>query len=96
MEEKTKQSGDRFGEILVKQEIINPDQLKTAIEEQRRTGKRLGETLLRLGYISQYELVAFLSKQYGVPAINLDGFEEMRKVIKFIPRELQLGIASFQ
>src|SRR3972149_8347114 len=96
MEEKTKQSGDRFGDILVKQEVINPDQLKTAIEEQRRTGKRLGETLLRLGYISQYELVAFLSKQYGVPAINLDGFEVMRKVIKFIPRELQLGIASFQ
>ena len=96
MEEKTKQSGDRFGEILVKQEIINPDQLKTAIEEQRRTGKRLGVTLLRLGYISQYEQVAFLSKQYGVPAINLDEFEVMRKVIKFIPRELQLGIASFQ
>ena len=71
MEDKTKQSSSRFGEILVKQEVISPDQLKTAIEEQKRTGKRLGDTLVRLGYISQYELVAFLSKQYGVPAINL-------------------------
>ncbi|MGH7799792.1 MAG: type IV-A pilus assembly ATPase PilB [Thermodesulfobacteriota bacterium] len=87
MEEKTKQLRSRFGETLVKQEVINPDQLKTAIEEQKRTGKRLGETLLRLGYISQYELVAFLSKQYGVPAINLDEFEVMPEVLKFIPRE---------
>lgn len=87
MEEKTKQLRSRFGETLVKQEVINPDQLKTAIEEQKRTGKRLGETLLRLGYLSQYELVAFLSKQYGVPAINLDEFEVMPEVLKFIPRE---------
>src|SRR3990172_9692424 len=87
MEEKTKQSISRFGDILVKQEVINPDQLKTAMEEQKRTGKRLGETLLRLGYLSQYELVAFLSKQYGVPAINLDEFEVMPEVLKFIPRE---------
>src|SRR5574341_140416 len=87
MEEKTKQSRSRFGETLVKQEVINPDQLKTAIEEQKRTGKRLGETLLRLGYISQYELVAFLSKQYGVPAINLDEFDVMPEVLKFMPRE---------
>ncbi|HJZ04484.1 MAG TPA: type II secretion system protein GspE, partial [Patescibacteria group bacterium] len=87
MEEKTKQLRSRFGEILVKQEVINPDQLKTAIEEQKRTGKRLGDTLVRLGYISQYELVAFLSKQYGVPAINLDEFDVMPEVLKFIPRE---------
>ena len=87
MEEKTKQLRSRFDEILVKQEVINPDQLKTAIEEQKRTGKRLGDTLVRLGYISQYELVAFLSKQYGVPAINLDEFDVMPEVLKFIPRE---------
>src|SRR4030067_1035646 len=87
MEEKTKQLRSRFGEILVKQEVINPDQLKTAIEEQKRTGKRLGDPLVRLGYISQYELVAFLSKQYGVPAINLDEFDVMPEVLKFIPRE---------
>src|SRR3970282_900384 len=86
-EEKTKQLRSRFGEILVKQEVINPDQLKTAIEEQKRTGKRLGDTLVRLGYISQYELVSILIKKKGVPAINLDEFEVMPEVLKFIPRE---------
>lgn len=77
----------RFGDILVKEEVISLDQLKTAIEEQKQTGKRLGETLLRLGYINEYELVAFLSKQYGVPAINLDEFEIAPDVLKLIPRE---------
>ena len=87
MEEKTKQTSSRFGELLVKQEVISLEQLKTAIEEQKRTGGTLGKTLLSLGYINQYELVAFLIKQYGVPAINLDEFEVMPEVLKFIPRE---------
>ena len=87
MEEKTKQLRSRFGETLVKQEVINPDQLKTAIEEQKRTGKRRGEPQLRLGYISQYENIAFLSKQYWLRAIKLDDFEVMPEVLKFIPRE---------
>lgn len=77
----------RFGDILVKEEVISLDQLKTAIEEQKQTGKRLGETLLRLGYINEYELVAFLSKQYRVPAINLDEFEIAPDVLKLISRE---------
>lgn len=77
----------RFGDILVKEEVISLDQLKTAIEEQKQTGKRLGETLLRLGYINEYELVAFLSKQYRVPAINLDEFEIAPDVLKLVPRE---------
>lgn len=77
----------RFGDILVKEEVISLDQLKTAIEEQKQTGKRLGETLLRLGYINEYELVAFLSKQYRVPAINLDEFEITPDVLKLISRE---------
>jgi len=77
----------RLGDILIKEDVITLDQLKTAIEEQRRTGQRLGETLLNLGYIDEYQLVEFLSKQYGVPAINLDQFEIPPDVIKTVPRE---------
>lgn len=77
----------RFGDILVKEEVISLDQLKTAIEEQKQTGKRLGETLLRLGYINEYELVAFLSKQYRCPAINLDEFEISPDILKLVSRE---------
>ncbi len=79
-----------FGDILVKEDVISLDQLRTALEEQKHTGKRLGETLLRLGYINEYELATFLSKQFGVPAINLDEFEITPDVLKLIARESAL------
>src|SRR5919108_2974748 len=80
----------RLGDILIKEDIISLEQLKSAIEEQRRTGKRLGETRLNLGYINEYQLVEFLSKQYGVPAVNLDEFDVTPDVLKLVPRESAL------
>ncbi|MEZ4548062.1 MAG: type IV-A pilus assembly ATPase PilB [Thermodesulfobacteriota bacterium] len=77
----------QMGDILIKEDVINLDQLKTAIQEQRETGKRLGETLLNLGYIDEHQLVAYLSKQYGVPAINLDQFEISLDILKSVSRE---------
>ena len=76
-----------MGDILIKEDVINLDQLKTAIQEQKETGKRLGETLLNLGYIDEHQLVAYLSKQYGVPAINLDQFEISIDILKSVSRE---------
>ncbi|MFI5322248.1 MAG: type IV-A pilus assembly ATPase PilB [Thermodesulfobacteriota bacterium] len=77
----------QMGDILIKEDVINLDQLKTALLEQRQTGKRLGETLLNLGYIDEHQLVAYLSKQYGVPAINLDQFAISLDVLKTVTRE---------
>ncbi|HML96016.1 MAG TPA: type IV-A pilus assembly ATPase PilB [Thermodesulfobacteriota bacterium] len=77
----------QMGDILIKEDVINLDQLKTAIQEQRETGKRLGETLLNLGYIDEHQLVAYLSKQYGVPAINLDQFDISHDILKSVTRE---------
>jgi type IV pilus assembly protein PilB len=79
-----------MGDILIKEDVINLDQLKTAIQEQKETGKRLGETLLNLGYIDEHQLVAYLSKQYGVPAINLDQFDISIDVLKTVSRESAL------
>jgi type IV pilus assembly protein PilB len=76
-----------MGDILIKEDVINLEQLKTAIQEQKQTGKRLGETLLNLGYIDEHQLVAYLSKQYGVPAINLDQFEISQEILRNVTRE---------
>ncbi|HXG30322.1 MAG TPA: type IV-A pilus assembly ATPase PilB [Thermodesulfobacteriota bacterium] len=78
---------NRIGDILIKEDVISLDQLKNAIEEQKQSGKRLGETLLNLGYIDENQLVAYLSKQYGVPAIDLDQFDISPEVLKIVPRE---------
>src|SRR5438552_4235569 len=78
----------RLGELLVRENLISLQQLQHAQEEQRKGGGRLGYNLTRLGYIEESELTAFLSKQYGVPSINLAEFEIDPEVIKLVPLEV--------
>ena len=68
-------SDKRLGELLVRQNVISLQQLRTAQEQQRQNGQALGYTLARLGYISDDRVTEFLSQQYRVPAINLSEFD---------------------
>lgn len=78
----------RLGELLVKEQVITPIQLKNALDSQRNTGARLGHELTRLGYIEDNELTSFLSKQYGVPSVNLEDFEIPADVLKLISKDV--------
>jgi len=77
----------KLGEILLKENLISPDQLKQALEHQKSNGGRLGNSLVKLGFLSDDEVTAILSRQYGVPSINLGYFEVDSSVIKLIPME---------
>jgi type IV pilus assembly protein PilB len=79
----------RLGDLLVREKIITSDQLDKALKAQRDSGpnSRLGSTLVHLGYVSDEEVTNFLSRQYGVPAINLQYFEIDSSVVKLIPEE---------
>jgi len=77
----------RLGDLLVREKIINPQQLEQALKEQKRGGGRLGSVLVKLGFLSDEEVTNFLSRQYGVPAINLQYFEIDSSVTKLIPEE---------
>src|SRR5713226_7008399 len=77
----------KLGEILLKENLISPEQLKQALEHQKSNGGRLGNTLVKLGYLSDDDVTAVLSRQYGVPSINLSYFEVDPNVIKLIPLE---------
>jgi type IV pilus assembly protein PilB len=78
----------RLGELLVRENMITHDQLRKAMEEQKRGGGRLGSHLTRMGFVGDDDLTQFLSKQYGVPAVNLADFEVDPEVIKLIPRDV--------
>ncbi len=78
-------SSGRLGEMLVRARLISEDQLRQAVEEQKRKGKKLGATLVEMGVLDENAIVTFLSKQYNVPSINLAEFEVDTKVIKAIP-----------
>lgn len=78
----------RIGEMLLAAKLITEDQLKKALEVQQKEGGNLGSNLIRLGYINEEKLTSFLSKQYGIPAINLLDYEIDPSVIKLIPSEV--------
>jgi len=77
----------RLGEILVKEKLISQDQLKQALTHQKQNGGRLGAALVKLGFISDEEITGVLSRQYGVPAINLSYYEVDPTVVKLVPQE---------
>lgn len=80
----------RLGELLVRNNLITKEQLAKALDEQKESAGqlRLGSILIKNGLISEPDLTSFLSKQYGVPSINLAEFEIDQAVIKIIPVDI--------
>ncbi|HEX4784381.1 MAG TPA: type IV-A pilus assembly ATPase PilB [Candidatus Sulfotelmatobacter sp.] len=77
----------RLGDLLVKEKIITPEQLEQASKVQKEQSCRLGSALVKLGFLTDEDVTNFLSRQYGVPAINLSYFEIDAAVVKLIPFE---------
>jgi len=80
----------KLGEILVRENLVTPEQLRQALDYQRTSGGRLGSNLVKLGIISDDVITSVLSRQYGVPSINLDLFQIEEDVIKLISQEVAL------
>ncbi|MBI2400063.1 MAG: type IV-A pilus assembly ATPase PilB [Deltaproteobacteria bacterium] len=79
---------DRIGELLLRERLITTDQLKKAIDEQKKSGGRLGYNLTKLGYITEKDLTGFLSRQYGIPTIDLSTHEIDHEIVKLIPEDV--------
>jgi type IV pilus assembly protein PilB len=77
----------KLGDLLVKESLISQQQLKEALEYQRVNGGRLGNCLIKLGFVTDDEITAILSRQYGVPSINLSFFDVDPSIVKLIPIE---------
>jgi type IV pilus assembly protein PilB len=77
----------QIGELLIKENLITNEQLELALQHQRQHGGRIGSILIALGYVQDDDITSILSRQYGVPSINLTFFEIDPAVIKLIPVE---------
>ena len=75
----------RIGELLLKEKRITPEQLQQALNHQKANGGKLGHNLVKMGLVKDEEITALLSRQYGVPSINLAQFDIDPSVIKLIP-----------
>jgi type IV pilus assembly protein PilB len=81
-------STKRLGELLVREKLISLQQLRSAQDEQKKSGQNLSYTLSKLGYLSDGEITNFLSSQYKLPSINLDEYEIEPEVIKLVSKDI--------
>jgi len=78
----------KLGEILVRENLISPQHLRQALDYQREHGGRLGYNLVKLGLVSDDTITAVLSRQYGIPSVNLELFNIDDSVLRLIPQEV--------
>jgi len=75
----------RLGDLLVQNNLINDEQLKTALSEQRQSGRKLGATLITLNMVSEGQLLELLSKHLNVALINIDDYRVDPEAVKLLP-----------
>jgi len=78
----------RLGQLMVRKNILTPQQLHQALEQQKTGGGRLGQQLTKLGFLSETDIVDFLSQQYNVPAVDLKNQEIDLSLFKYIKMEI--------
>jgi type IV pilus assembly protein PilB len=79
---------DKLGELLVRTGKVNQTQLNEALALQKDQGGRVGTNLVKLGYLTEKQLVDSLAQHFKVPAVELAGMDIDEAVIKIIPADL--------
>jgi len=75
----------RIGDLLIENKVISETQLNAALAEQKKTRRKLGKTLIDLGYIQEAELLTLLSKQLKIPYLELQQYPIDRDILKQLP-----------
>ena len=77
-----------LGEQLVGANLLSQDELETALKLQASKGQKLGEVLLELGVINEDQMLPFIQRQMGVPAVKLREGVIDPAVVRMLPREV--------
>lgn len=83
----------RLGDILREAGLVDAEALRAARAEQARTGRRLGETLVRRGVLHETDLVRTLARRLGVPGAHLEGKAIDPEVLALLPAEVAERLA---
>lgn len=84
----TREERKLLGLSLIEAGFLNREQLNNALRRHRKTGDTLGYTLLKLGYLSDHQLLNFLASKLGFPHANLSNYVVDRQVINLIPEDI--------
>ena len=75
----------RLGEILLQQNLLTQEQLKLALDEQKRSGRKLGRVFIEQGYVTDEQISEALAKQLQIPYINLKYYNIKPEVTQKLP-----------
>ena len=75
----------RLGDLLVQNNIITEPQLMQALSAQRESGRKLGAVLVEQGFVSEHDLLTFLSQHLQVPLINIPEYRVQPEHVKLLP-----------
>jgi len=78
----------RLGDLLVREGLIDTEQLARALQEQKGSNDKLGGILVKLNFVTEEKLMAFLSRQYGIQSITLSQLDVDPEVLKLVPEQI--------
>src|SRR5262244_2629598 len=78
----------RLGDLLVREGLIDTEQLARALQEQKGSNDKLGGILVKLNFVTEEKLMAFLSRQYGIQSITLAQLDVDPEVLKLVPEQI--------
>ena len=79
-----------FGDFLVGHDVIAPDQLRKALQEQKQKGERLEQTIVRLKYAEEEPVLKSLAEYFNLPYVDLDTYIIDEEITKIIPEEMAI------
>lgn len=75
----------RIGDLLVSKGLIVDEQLKQALNEQKRTGKKIGKVVIDLGFVTEAQMLQTMANHFGYPFVDLARFRLNNELIKVLP-----------
>jgi MSHA biogenesis protein MshE len=75
----------RLGDLLVQQKLISMDQLQFALEQQKRSGRKLGRVLVDNAFVSEDQISEAIAKQLNIPFINLKYYNVNLEIVRRLP-----------
>ena len=75
----------RLGDLLIAQKIISQEQLRIALEQQKKTGRRLGRVLVEQGFSNDEQICEAMSRQLNVPYVNLKFYNFNNDLVRRLP-----------
>jgi MSHA biogenesis protein MshE len=75
----------RLGDVLVAQKAISQDQLRVALEQQKKSGRRLGRVLVEQGFVNDEQICEAISRQLSIQYVNLKFYNFNQDVVRRLP-----------